>query len=131
MPRPTAEALRAAADYLVPVPDVKIQAVEGTQIPTLNVVPRWDYPEDGMVQYIHKVKNGVDVYYFANSSNSDAKFTATLRGSFKWIDLWNPRTGETTRVDQTDVVSASEDGTTTVTLDLPSIESVFVVGEKK
>lgn len=131
VPRPTAEALRAAADYLVPVPDVKIQAVEGTQIPTLNVVPRWDYPEDGMVQYIHKVKNGVDVYYFANSSNSDAKFTATLRGSFKWIDLWNPRTGETTRVDQTDVVSASEDGTTTVTLDLPSIESVFVVGEKK
>ena len=132
VPRPTTEALRAAADYLVPTPDIRIEAVPGTELPTLNVVPRWDYPVDGMLSYIHKVKNGVEVYYIANSSNSAAEFTATLRGTFKWIDLWNPITGETVRVDQNaDVVSVDEaKGTTTVRMSLKAIDCGIIMGEK-
>lgn len=132
VPRPTVDALRAAADYLVPVADVRLEAVEGTEIPTLNVVPRWDYEIDGMVSYIHKVKNGNDVYFLANSSNRAADFNATLRGTFRWLDVWNPITGETKRVDQdADVVSVDQEkGTTTVRLSLKSIECVMIVGEK-
>ncbi len=128
VPRPTTENLKAACDYLVPVADVKIEAVEGTTIPTLNVVPRWDYPVDGMFQYLHKVKNGLDVYYFANSSNNDAQFVATLRGKFKTLETWDPISGETQTLDVQSV--DEEKGTTSVQLTLKSIESVFVVGEK-
>lgn len=132
VPRPTTEALKAAADYLVPVPDVKIEPVEGTTIPVLNVTPRWVYEHEGMLQYIHKVKNGFEVYLFANSSNSPSEFTATLRGTFRWVDVWDPFTGETTRVDQTDQVTVdAEKGTTTVKLSLKPIESVFVLGVKE
>ena len=133
VPRPTTDALRAAADYLAPVADVRLRAIEGTEIPTLNVTPRWDYPHDGMVSYIHKVKNGLDVYFFANSSNTPAEFTATLRGTFNWLEIWNPITGETTRVDQNaDVASVDEEkGTTTVRMSLKSIECAMIVGEKR
>ena len=132
LPRPTVDALRAAADYLAPVADIRLEAVEGTELPTLNVIPRWDYDIDGMVSYIHKVKNGTDVYFIANSSNSSAEFNATLRGTFRWIDIWNPITGETERVDQNaDVVSVDkEKGTTTVRMSLKSIECKMILGEK-
>ena len=85
-----------------------------------------------MVSYIHKVKNGTDVYFIANSSNNPAEFNATLRGTFRWIDIWNPITGETERVDQNaDVVTVDkEKGTTTVRMSLKSIECKMIVGEK-
>ncbi|MBQ9813996.1 MAG: hypothetical protein IJM54_11885 [Thermoguttaceae bacterium] len=124
-PRPTTENLKAACDYLVPVPDVKIEPLDGVEIPTLNVVPRWDYPIDGMFQYMHKVKNGLDVYYFANSSNSPAKFAATLRGQFDALETWNPLTGVITWIEST---FDPEKGTTTVKLELNPIECVYVVG---
>lgn len=127
VPRPTTENLRAACDRLVPVPDVKIEAVEGTTIPTLNVTPRWEYPVDGMFQYMHKVKNGLDVYFFANSSNNDAEFTAALRGTFKTLEIWDPIDGEIKSIEPEKV----ENGVTTVKLALKSIECVYIVGEKE
>lgn len=128
VPRPTTDALRAAADYLVPTPDVKIEpATAGGVLPTLKVVPRWDYEIDGMLQYLHKVKNGLDVYYFANSSNDAADFNATLRGTFESLEFWNPINGEITAIPTT--VDAKK-GTTTVRVSLDSVESVFVVGRR-
>ena len=123
VPRPTTENLKAARDYLLADLDVRIEPAEGTTIPVLNVVPRWEYPEDGMFQYVHKVKNGMDVYYFANSSNSPAKFVATLRGTFGTLETWNPVTGEIKPLN-----ASVENGKTTVDLELNPIESIFVVG---
>lgn len=132
VPRPTDDALKAAFDYLEPTPDVKIASATDAPIPTLNVVPRWDYDLNGMFQYIHKVKNGIDVYLFANSSNDPVEFTATLRGKFRWVDLWNPHTGETTRIDGSDAVAFDQEkGVTTVRLALKSIESAFILGVKE
>lgn len=128
VPRPTTENLQAACDYLVPVPDVAVKPLDGTTIPTLNVVPRWEYPEDGMFQYMHKVKNGLDAYYFANSSNAPAKFSAGLRGEFDALETWDPLTGEIKLIEST---FDSERGVTTVKLELEPIESVYVVGVKK
>ena len=131
VPRPTTENLQKAADYLVPVSDVRIVAAPGTTLPTLKVVPRWDYPIDGMLQYLHKVKNGLDVYYFANSSNSAASFDATLRGEFETLERWNPTTGETTPLAASELKFDEKTGTTTLRVDLKSIECVFFVGKKR
>ena len=128
VPRPTTENLQAACDYLVPVPDVAVKPLDGTTIPTLNVVPRWEYPEDGIFQYMHKVKNGLDAYYFANSANAPAKFSAGLRGEFDALETWDPLTGEIKPIKST---FDSERGVTTVKLELEPIESVYVVGVKK
>ncbi|MBQ9799043.1 MAG: hypothetical protein IJO40_03795, partial [Thermoguttaceae bacterium] len=131
VPRPTTENLQKAADYLVPVSDVRIVAASGTTLPTLKVVPRWDYPIDGMLQYLHKVKNGLDVYYFANSSNSSASFDATLRGEFETLERWNPTTGETTPLAASELKFDEATGTTTLRVDLKSIECIFFVGKKR
>lgn len=131
VPRPTTANLEKAANYLVPVPDVRIVAAPGTTLPTLNVVPRWDYPLEGMLQYLHKVKNGLDVYYFANSSNSAASFDAALRGEFESLERWDPTTGETAPLPESAMKFDAESGTTTVRVDLKSIECVFFVGKKR
>ncbi len=113
------------------IPDVEITPAPGTEMPLLLVTPRWDYEVDGMFQYIHKVKNGNDVYYFANSSNSPADYTATLRGEFNVLEFWNPITGETSPVAPDLITVDSEKKTTSIKMSLKPIESMFVVGVKK
>ena len=131
VPRPTTEALTDALQRLDYIPDVAIAPVEGATIPTLDVTPRWAYPHNGMFQYIHKVKNGVDVYLFANSSNSPVKCNATLRGIFDTLEFWNPVTGETAPIPDDAVTIDLERQTTTARVELGRVESVFVVGKKK
>lgn len=133
VPRPTVEALTAALDRLVPLPDVALRQVGDQPLPALNVTPRWDYPFEGMLQYIHKAKDGLDLYYFANSSNSDVEFDAQLRGDFLWLELWDPHTGETKPVAADTICRdwENDQARTTVRLPLRSIQSVFLVGERK
>lgn len=127
LPRPTADALRQAVDRLLPEPDVDLIPKEGTVMPVLNVVPRWDYPHEGMCQYLHKVKDGRDIYYIANSSNETAEFTLKIRGSFQTLEMWDPHTGETTAV----TVTEEEPGYTKIPIKLDSIRDIFVVGIRK
>ena len=52
------------------------------------------YPDyDGAVTYIHKVKDGKDIYFFANSRDAAVDCKVVLRGK-KNVALWDPQTGE-------------------------------------
>ena len=131
LPRPTDEAMRGAVDRLLPSPDVDLIPDEGTVMPTLDVVPRWDYPIEGMCQYVHKVKWGRDVYYLANSSNETAAFTAKLRGSFKTLEIWNPHTGEITPAAGTEAADDAGVVYTRVPVTLAPASDTFLVGVKE
>lgn len=133
LPRPTVDALQMAVDLLLPLPDVRLIPVDGKPLPVLNVTPRWDYPIEGMLQYIHKVRDGRDFYYLANSSNEDAEFDLQLSGSFRSLEIWNPRTGEIDPIPADRIQSDRIEGrpVTTTRIHLGSVEDLFVVGEPK
>src|SRR6185369_10841842 len=68
----------------LPVRDVDIQE-------TMGVLKRGiDY--DGALTYIHKVKNGRDIYFFSNSSPRAIDTKVVLRGR-KTLGTWNPHSG--------------------------------------
>jgi hypothetical protein len=102
----------------VPVRDVNIQA----PMPVLK--KSLDY--EGALTYIHKVKAGRDIYFFANSRDKDIDTKIVLRGN-KSLNIWNPHTGETQPVEST----SSETGgqlVTTIRLVLPAVGALFYVG---
>ena len=62
----------------LPVRDVRIQ-IE----PTWPVKMNMKY--DGAVTYIHKVKDGRDIYFIANSTNEPIETSIVLRGKTNWL----------------------------------------------
>ena len=82
---------------------------------------------DGALTYIHKVKYGRDIYFFANSSDKPVDTKVVLRGD-KNLAIWNPHTGAAEKAE----TSKSESGgqpVTTLHLVLPPVRSAFFVQE--
>jgi hypothetical protein len=82
---------------------------------------------EGALTYIHKVKEGRDIYFFANSSPRDIDAKAVLRGS-KNLRIWNPQTGELQTADVTHN-EVNGEPVTTVQLTLASVSALFFVQE--
>jgi hypothetical protein len=80
---------------------------------------------EGALTYIHKVKDGHDIYFFANSSPKDIDTKVVLRGK-KELTIWNPHTGGR---EPADAATSEINGqpVTTVHLVLPSVSSLFFV----
>ncbi|MBO5437647.1 MAG: hypothetical protein J6A23_08290 [Thermoguttaceae bacterium] len=130
LPKPTPDALRGALDALIAVPDVRIVSHDGKRLPTVDIAPRGHYDYDGMVQYIHKVKDGRDFYFIANSSDSGVSLDVSLRGTFRTLEFWDPMTGEMTAVPESMVTR--EAGFVKISgLELAPIQSKFIVGTKE
>jgi hypothetical protein len=119
VPKPEPWVLEWTLGRVLPVRDVRIDA----PMPQLKQAP--DY--DGALTYIHKVKNGHDIYFLANSTDRGVDTKVTLRGK-KSLRIWNPHTGES----QPAEVASGEAGgqaLTTFRLVLPPVNSVFYVSE--
>jgi|WetSurMetagenome_2_1015567.scaffolds.fasta_scaffold00210_8 hypothetical protein len=50
------------------------------------------YPLNADIQYIHKVVNNHNIFYFANIGSADIQTQVTLQGSIK-LEEWDPHTG--------------------------------------
>jgi hypothetical protein len=101
-PRPTVGTLQAILDDALPVPDVAFD-------PDLRV-----NSGNGVLSYLHKQKDGCEIYYFANSSDDAVDTFVRLRGNLT-IELWNPHTGEKT---STEVTHLQEHGQAVTRLQL-------------
>jgi hypothetical protein len=110
--RPTAENLRQALDDALPVYDVEIQAPE--RLP------------GGNLSYLHKVRDGRDLYFLANSSDAPVEATVVLRGK-KTLEWWDPHTG---RIAPAQSVHAVEHGeaVTRLVVKLGPVRSMFLLG---
>jgi hypothetical protein len=106
-----------------------------------EVVPVWDvaiaepmWPlkigrsYDGSLTYIHKVKDGRNIYYFGNSSDRAVKTEVVLRG-FMDLEVWEPISGQISPIEEEH--PQSEDGRqlTAVPLVLPPMTALFYVEE--
>lgn len=86
--------------YFLPKPDAEhLSAILKEALPLRDVAfaePMWQIGKgtayDGALTYIHKVKEGRDIYFFANSSEKAVNTRVVLRGS-KDLAIWNPHTG--------------------------------------
>jgi len=120
LPQPDINILNAILKEADPVRDVDIQ--EAPMWP-VKMGPAYD----GALTYLHKVKGGRDIYFFANSLGKPVDTQVVLRGD-KNLAIWNPHTGEKEKAE----VAKSETGgqpVTTVHLVLPPVRSTFVVQE--
>ncbi len=108
---PTAASLRQALDEALDVYDVQAEAA-------------WPLT-GGKFSYIHKVQQGRDVYFFANSSDTTIDTHVRIRGK-KSLESWDPHTGKTTAA-QTTVGIEQGHEVSRVHLVLGPVRSAFLV----
>ncbi len=115
LPKPDEISLREALDQ-------KVQ-------PDIRFVPNPKLATDfGKFSYIHKVKNGKDMYYFANSSNENIETEVLLRGKLN-LENWNPHNGEISG--DLNVEYTTENGVvySKYKLNLPPVKSTFWINK--
>lgn len=138
LPSPTPEVLEMALtvkpDTQGALSKVAVYDVEFTDRPAVA---------GGNLTYLHKTLPEMEVYFFANSSETEVETTVVLRnperfGAEMRLERWNPHTGEQSALDSkptTTSPSTSPPDTHTVrttqfTLQLPPFTSVFVIGSR-
>lgn len=80
--------------------------------------------------YIHKQKDGKDIYFFANSTDSFVETDVRLKGKLS-LEIWNPYTGDLGK----EIPVKYEIGNdnivyTTFRLQLSPVKSIFIIGDK-
>jgi len=89
-----------------------------------------DYPVNVDIRYIHKVIEGQDVFYFANTGSNSVDLPVTLRGSIK-LQSWDPHTGNISDLKTENIINNKTGANkTTGNLSLKAYQSVFLVGER-
>lgn len=111
-----------ALRQVLPLRDVGFDAdIQGAMTP-----PKRGADYDGALTYIHKVKGGRDIYFFANSSAKSIDTEVVFRGD-KVLTVWNPHTGERQPA-EFERGETNGQRITTVRLVLPSVSSLFFIG---
>jgi len=82
--------------------------------------------EKGCFSYLHKVKEGKDIYFFANSSDTTISTKVTLQGNKK-LSIWNPHTGAITAFKQ--VEKKGTKNTSRYYLEVPPLQAVFWISD--
>ncbi|MEO5891130.1 MAG: glycosyl hydrolase [Ferruginibacter sp.] len=106
--------LSAALEKVNPYPDIKFEKNISSD------------SSSGAFSYIHKIKDGKNIYYFANSMEKEINTIVHLRGSIQ-AALWDPATGKKELVK--DLAYKKIDGIiyTTIKLHLKPVQSLFIV----
>jgi hypothetical protein len=96
--------------------------------PDVEFVPDPQLASDfGKFSYIHKIKDGRDIYYFANSSDEKVETSVILRGKLK-LEEWNPHNGKVEEINA-ESVERYDQPYTKIKLRLNPVKSVFFISE--
>lgn len=97
-----------------------------------NCVKKFDFskvPQDFRVEgrektlFMHRRTSSEDIYFFSNSEKEAATYECVVRLTGKIPELWDPVTGEITRLAR----FIEEDGFTRVWVDLESLQCAFLI----
>lgn len=80
-----------------------------------------------VLRYIHKIKDGAHIYFFANIGETPADTEVRLRGLME-IEAWDPHTGRAGHIEYTYEKQDLHD-ITRINLTLPPTKSVFLIGK--
>jgi len=113
IPRPSKETLQTALSAIQA--DVQFQ-------------PNPTSVELGKFSYIHKIRDGKHIYYFANSSNETIDTEVLLRSKLK-LKRWDPHTGEISAINDLSQVIINGETYTKCSLNLKGVQSVFFLNQ--
>lgn len=86
-----------------------------------------NYPLSPELQYIHKVIDGRNVYYFANIGRSSVETSVMLRGKMN-LEEWDPQTGDIRKANTKNMKHNTDDVLfTQIKLDIMPYHSFFLV----
>lgn len=83
---------------------------------------------NGMFSYIHKVKDGKDLYFFSNSTDDVVNTYVQVRGKIV-PQLWNPYNGAICKIDGVSYLKSGSNTYTRIPLKLDPIKSIFIVSK--
>jgi hypothetical protein len=110
--------LATALNEVAPTPDVLLENTSAAN------------SETGKLSYLHKTKDGRDIYYIANSTTKPVNTFIKLRGRLN-LETWDPNTGEKATIKYVSYVKIKGVYYTRVSLALQAVRSVFLVGSSK
>ncbi|ARN19614.1 glycosyl hydrolase [Piscinibacter gummiphilus] len=116
LPNPSAGLLASTFERLGLLPDLAFQPR-----PTATT-------GNGVFNYIHRQRDGRDIYYFGNSSDTPVRTLVTLRGRLEQVQLWNPHDGRSQDAEGLKYRSVQGETVTDVELSVPAVSSVALVG---
>lgn len=117
IPVPDSSAITEAFIKMGILPDV---AFENNPMPTSG---------NGSLSYIHKKKDGKEIYFFANTSDDNVETYAELRGRIK-PETWDPYDGSTSTISDVKYIQINGEEYTRIPLRVNAVQSVFVIGSK-
>lgn len=83
--------------------------------------------ELGYFSYIHKVRDGQDIYFFGNSSDDVIDTEVLLRGKLR-LESWNPQDGKIAKLPKVSYEERDGQTYTRCNLKLAEVKSVFWIG---
>lgn len=116
IPNPSVGKLAEVLEQNTTLPDVKF---------VNNPVLKTNF---GKFNYIHKIKDGKQVYFFTNSSDEEIETEVVLRGKLK-LENWNPHNGTLAVLKDVSYVIEDEQNFTKCSLKLGPVSSTFWLGQ--
>ena len=81
----------------------------------------------GVFNYIHKQKNGKEIYFFSNSTDDTFTTPVELRGRWK-LQEWDPYTGAIRDLTTPSYVQRHGTDYTRFDLHMPAVHATFIIG---
>ncbi len=116
IPNPTTPTLSDALTGLLPNADVMF-------IPNPPIASQL-----GVFSYLHKVRDGKDIYFFANSGDNTINAEVLLRGKVN-PESWNPHDGSIAKVSGISHIQKNGEAYTKCRLNLHAVQSIFWTGK--
>jgi hypothetical protein len=118
----------------IPDPDAGVLSAVLSKI---NIIPDISFENNpqpssgkGMLSYIHKTRDGKDIYYFANSSDDEVNTMVEARGNFR-PEYRDPLNGNLTISKKVEYIEKAGQVYTRFPLKLGPVYSIFVIGNRE
>lgn len=82
----------------------------------------------GYFSSLHKIRNGKEIYFFANSSDSCIDTEVLLRGKMN-LENWNPNTGVVSKLEKVSYLRKDGQTYTRCKLNLDAVKSIFWISK--
>ena len=83
---------------------------------------------NGGFSYLHKVKAGKNIYYFANSTDDQINTYLNLKGRLK-PELWDPNDGGISKINDVHYINIHGQSYTRIKFSLKAVKSIFIVSK--
>ncbi len=112
-----------------PNPDLLAQILEKLEVRSDVIFSGNPAPSSGggALSYVHKVKNDLNIYFIANSTDEKVNTYVEVRGKIK-PEIWDPYNGDIKKISDFKYIKKQDQDYTRFPLNLDPVKSIFIVG---